>query len=99
MPIDAELDDYPFNHPRYLSIIDALPIGESFCSVQRIDLSFGIGDEDRAKQVEFVRTRIDSMVARSRKKNPGRTFTVESFSTLGSRGPVMFAVAVATRLT
>jgi len=96
---DLELEKHPYNNPRYASMIDSLPIGESFSTVQRIDLAFGIGEDDRTKHVAAVRDRMDSMVGRSRKKHPGRKFTVETFTSLGTRGAVMFAVAVATRIS
>lgn len=97
--LDEELDDLPKNHPNYTSAVDRLPIGESFAVAQRVDLAFGIGDEDRKKHMEAARSRLDNMVSRSRKKYKGRTFTVEAFCSLAPRGAVMFAVAVATRLT
>jgi hypothetical protein len=77
--------------------IETLPLGESVAIAYRVDLAFGLSDDEKNKHAARLRGNLDSQVHRARRKHTDRRYTVESICAPCVQSAAMMFFAVATR--
>ncbi len=93
--MDTEQDLLPPCSQR--DFIIRLPIGESYSMTQRLDLTYGIGENARTKTGEMLRNRMDQAVFRARRLKAAKKFIIELTHSLSTRGNALFITCVVTR--
>ena len=81
------------------NMIEHLPIGETISQVRRIDITFGVSNKELRKHSELISGGLHCQVNRTRRKFPGRVYTVETATMLNSSSTAILIVAAATRIS
>lgn len=83
--------------PNRMAAIENLPIGESISICHRVDLTYGLTNDEKNKHTARLRGNLDSQVNKARRKYSARRYTVETLIAPTSQAAALVIVAVATR--